>query len=208
MIAQQYQHSFQTHGRARTFSGGPHVKGAGHRPPCSCLGNHYDFWGPRWASQSQNSLQFRCAQRNRYDFWGLRWASQSQNSLQFRCAQGNRYDFWGPRWASQSQNSLQFRCAQCLPPRLSALAAHSLLGMNLAWLKGVLVKGCFFAFDALRGKALQPRLPLAGVSRALRARNPERVSKESPGVQKVSETVSKQSLCFPDYCREITHLRA
>ena len=49
---------------------------------------------------------------------------------------------------------------------------------------------------------LQPRPPLTGVSRALRARNPERVSKESPkslpgpsgpGVQKVSETVSKQS---------------
>ena len=43
--------------------------------------------------------------------------------------------------------------------------------------------------------ALQPRPPLTGVSRAVRARNPERVSKESPGagIQKVSETVSKQS---------------
>ena len=46
----------------------------------------------------------------------------------------------------------------------------------------------------LRGK---PWPPLTGVSRALWARNPERVSKESPGpsgpgVQKVSETVSKQ----------------
>ena len=45
---------------------------------------------------------------------------------------------------------------------------------------------------------LQPRPPLTGVSWALRARNPERVSKESPGafgpgVPEVSETVSKQS---------------
>ena len=46
--------------------------------------------------------------------------------------------------------------------------------------------------------SLQPCPPLTGVSQALWAWNPERVSKEppgasSPGVQKVSETVSKQS---------------
>ena len=34
------------------------------------------------------------------------------------------------------------------------------------------------------GRMLQPRPPLTGVSRALRARNPERVSKESPGAGK------------------------
>ena len=34
MSAQPNQYTCQTHSSARTFSGGPHVEGAGHRPPC------------------------------------------------------------------------------------------------------------------------------------------------------------------------------
>ena len=56
----------QTENRQTTapLPGGPDVDGSGHRPPYSCLGNRCDFWGPRWASQSQKSQKsprFRCA---------------------------------------------------------------------------------------------------------------------------------------------------
>ena len=51
-------------------------------------------------------------------------------------------------------------------------------------------------FDKVRVNAffgLRPHPPLTGVSRALRARNPKKSARESPGVEKVPKTVSKQS---------------
>ena len=61
MIAQQYQHSFQTYGRARTFSGGPHVEGAGHRPH---LRNEKQIW-PFFIAKCIATATVSLPQRNR-----------------------------------------------------------------------------------------------------------------------------------------------
>ena len=87
MIAQQYQHSFQTHGRARTFPGGPTWRGLG-TAPRGTLG------APNIAAPLRLKIAIAMAEKSRHLFTAVSQAQGGCRCLRFSHFSENSRRLW------------------------------------------------------------------------------------------------------------------